>query len=199
MSGQAVFLDKDGTLIHDVPYNVDVDRIELAPGAAAGVRMLDAAGYRLFIVSNQPGLALGYFAESALKAVEQRLQDLFAELDVPLAGFFYCPHHPQGTVAAYRRACDCRKPNSGMLLEAARRHQLDLSQCWMVGDILHDIEAGARAGCRTVLIDNGNETEWEWSPWRIPSYFARDLADAAQRIVLESKLVKNCQAPLVCP
>ncbi|MBX6313276.1 MAG: HAD family hydrolase, partial [Isosphaeraceae bacterium] len=182
MTRRAVFLDKDGTLIEDVPYNVDPDLIRLAPGAAEGLTRLWAAGYRLVVISNQAGVARGLFPEEALAAVEKRLRDLMAGLGVPLAGFYYCPHHPEGTVVGYAVACDCRKPAPGLILRAAREQGIDLTRSWFIGDILHDIEAGRRAGCRTILIDNGHETEWVLSPLRRPHRVAADLAEAARII-----------------
>jgi D,D-heptose 1,7-bisphosphate phosphatase len=179
---RAVFLDKDGTLIDDVPYNVDPRLIRLAQGAAEGLPALHAAGYRLIVVSNQSGVARGYFAETALGAVEERLRHLLAEVGVPLDGFYYCPHHPEGTEPDYSRACDCRKPEPGLILRAARDHGIDLTQSWLIGDILDDVEAGRRAGCETILIDDGHETEWSLSPQRLPHHVAADLA-AAARIV----------------
>jgi histidinol-phosphate phosphatase family protein len=179
MSDRAVFLDKDGTLVEDLPYNVDPGRIRLAPGAAAGLRELHTAGFRLVVASNQSGVARGYFPEAALAAAEARLRELLAGEGVPLAGFYYCPHHPRGQVAAYAVACDCRKPRPGMLVRAAGELGLDLAGSWMVGDILDDVEAGRRAGCRTVLIDNGHEAEWVPGPDRRPHHVAADLAEAA--------------------
>ena len=180
---RAVFLDKDGTLIDDVPYNVDPAKIRLAAGAAEGVRRLHAAGYALFVVSNQSGVARGLFPESALGAVEARLRGLVDESGAELDGFSYCPHHPEGVVPPYARACDCRKPAPGMILRLAREMDVDLARSWMVGDILDDVEAGRRAGCRTVLIDNGNETEWADAPGRRPHLTAANLADAAGQIL----------------
>jgi D,D-heptose 1,7-bisphosphate phosphatase len=182
MNARAVFLDKDGTLIEDVPYNVDPDLIRLMPGAAEGLRLLHALDYRLLVISNQSGVARGYFAEQALLAVEDRLRELLAEAGVPLAGFYYCPHHPHGSIAAYAVACDCRKPRPGLIERAARDHHLALDQSWFVGDILDDIEAGRRAGCRTVLLANGLETGWGLTPGRTPHHRAADLAEAARLI-----------------
>lgn len=179
---RAVYLDKDGTLIENVPYNVSPDLIRLGPGADDGLSLLDALGYRLIVVSNQPGVALGYFPECALVAVEKRLRELLSARGVRLADFIYCPHHPDGRVAPHARACDCRKPAPGMIEAAARRHGIDLARSWMVGDILDDVEAGRRAGCRTVLLDNGNETEWLMTPERKPCFLAADLAEAARII-----------------
>jgi len=176
----AVFLDKDGTLVVDVPYNVDPQRMQLQGGTAAGVQRLHRAGYALVVVTNQSGIARGYFAEAALGLVERRLQEL---LGVPLAGFYYCPHHPAGVVADYAIACNCRKPEPGLLLQAAADLQLDLSRSWLIGDILNDVEAAHRAGCRAILIHNGNETEWQLSAVRSPDYLAPDVAAAATLIL----------------
>jgi histidinol-phosphate phosphatase family protein len=151
----------------------------LLPGVAEGLRRLACSGYQLVVISNQPGVALGRFGESALANVHQRLQELFAACGVALSAFYYCPHHPQGQVAAYASTCRCRKPQPGLLLQAARALDIDLARSWMIGDILDDVEAGRRAGCRTVLINNGNETQWRWSPWRIPDAMTADFASAS--------------------
>jgi len=182
---RAVFLDKDGTLIVDVPYNVDPSRIVLAPGAVEGLTRLHASGYRLIVITNQSGVARGRFGVEALGPVEDRLRSLLAEFGVPLAGFYFCPHHPAGSVPAYSVVCDCRKPAPGMLLRAANELGIDLAQSWFVGDILNDVEAGHRAGCRAVLLDNGNETEWVAGPDRTPDRTASDL-DAAADLILRA-------------
>jgi D-glycero-D-manno-heptose 1,7-bisphosphate phosphatase len=179
----AVFLDKDGTLINDVPYNVDPSLIELAPRAAEGAALLSAAGFALVVVSNQSGVARGLFPEAAIAAVDARIRELLTECEVSLAGFYYCPHHPQGTVERYSTGCDCRKPAPGMLTRAAEEMGLDLARSWMIGDILDDVEAGHRAGCRSILIDNGHETLWQWNPRRQPDFIAPDLAAAARTIL----------------
>jgi D,D-heptose 1,7-bisphosphate phosphatase len=181
----AVFLDKDGTLLADEPYNVDPDRMEFAPGAFEGLRRLGAIGLPLIVISNQSGVALGRFPRQALRPVRARLARLFAAAGAKLAGFYYCPHDPIGKVAAYARHCQCRKPAPGLLLHAAQWHHIDLSASWLVGDILHDVEAGNRAGCRTVLLDVGNETEWQMGAFRQPDYCAENLA-AAARIIANS-------------
>jgi D,D-heptose 1,7-bisphosphate phosphatase len=183
MTKPVVFLDKDGTLIENVPYNVDPQHIRLMPGALIGLRLLHLAGYPLIVISNQSGVARGYFTEAALLAVEQQLRSLLAIFSISLAGFYYCPHHPDGIVSEYAIVCNCRKPEPGLLLQAAREQNLDLARSWFIGDILHDVEAGRRAGCRTVLIDNGNEPEWVLSRERLPHHVVGDLT-AAARIIL---------------
>lgn len=178
----AVFIDKDGTLVENAPYNVDPMRMRLLPGAAEGMQALHRAGYRVIVVSNQSGVARGFFAEQALAPVVVRLRELLRASGARLAGFYYCPHHPEGNIPRYATSCDCRKPAPGLILRAAREQRIELRHSWMIGDILDDIEAGRRAGCRTVLIDNGGETEWLWSPLRTPHHWAHDLAQAAQII-----------------
>jgi histidinol-phosphate phosphatase family protein len=168
---KAVFIDKDGTLVQNLPFNVDPLRIALTRGAGEGVRALAGAGYEVIVVSNQPGVAMGRFTEDALQGVEQRLREL-----VPLDGFYYCPH-------AADAGCRCRKPAAGLLERAAREQGIALGESWLIGDILDDIEAGHRAGCRSVLIDNGNETEWCLTPARVPDHIVRDLSQAAALIL----------------
>jgi histidinol-phosphate phosphatase family protein len=179
---RAIFLDKDGTLVENVPYNVNPELIELTWHAGQGLQLLRQLGYALFVVTNQPGVARGLFTEAALGPVEHRLAERLAQYGVMLDGFYYCPHSPDGVVSRYAIACTCRKPMPGMLLRAAKKHGIDLAASWMIGDILHDVEAGRRAGCRTVLIDNGNETEWKLSPLRTPHLTAPDLYAAATMI-----------------
>jgi D-glycero-D-manno-heptose 1,7-bisphosphate phosphatase len=180
---KAIFLDKDGTLIEDIPYNCDASRIRLLPGAREGLRRLQATGYALIVVSNQPGVAHGFFSTEALDQVETTLRALLADVGVRLDGFYYCPHHPDGRLAGYATVCDCRKPSPGLLVQAASDYGVDLQISWMVGDILHDVEAGRRAGCRTILIDNGHETEWDPGVYRSPHAMAADIASAADVIL----------------
>jgi D-glycero-D-manno-heptose 1,7-bisphosphate phosphatase len=181
---KAIFLDKDGTVIIDVPYNVDPDKIVLLPGTAVGLQQLQAAGYLLIMVTNQAGVARGYFTEADLPAVENKLKELLEPSNIKLDGFYYCPNHPEGHVAPYNISCGNRKPMPGMLLKAAADHQIDLKVSWMIGDILHDVEAGNRAGCHTLLIDNGGETEWiKNNDYRQPDYVCADLLEAAQYVL----------------
>lgn len=179
----AVFIDKDGTLIYDLPYNVDPERIELREGVAEALQTLRARNYDLVLVSNQSGVALGHFEERALNKVWERLRVLLNESGAELDAVYYCPHHPQGAVAPYSIACDCRKPAAGLLERAAADRGIDLEASWMVGDILDDIEAGRRAGCRTVLLDVGSETEWQRSPLRTPHHVARDFHEVVNHIL----------------
>ena len=179
---KAVFLDKDGTIVHDVPYNVDPSKIELTPGCAEALLRLHHAGHLLIVISNQPGLAKGLFSLQDLRKAERFLAQRLASFGIPIKAFYYCPHHPQGSVLAYSRVCHCRKPEPGLLYSAALEHGLDLTASWLIGDILNDIEAGRRAGCGTILIDNGNETQWVRSSIRTPDYIVPGLVEAAEII-----------------
>lgn len=179
----AVFIDKDGTLVHDVPYNTDPSRVRLRADAGPALARLQEHGYRLVLVTNQPGVALGLFPPDALDGVWKKIAAELSRYGVVLDAIVHCPHHPEGTEARYRRTCECRKPAPGLLLQAARTHDLDLRRSWMIGDILDDIEAGRRAGCRTVLLAVGSETEWRHGLLREPDIVATSLTEAVEGIL----------------
>jgi histidinol-phosphate phosphatase family protein len=142
-------------------------------------RSVQAAAQLLFIVTNQSGVARGYYTERDLRGVERHLRGLMEGFGAELAGFFYCPHHPDGKLPGYAVRCTCRKPEPGLIFRAADEHGIDLRNSWLVGDILNDVEAGRMAGCRTVLINNGKETEWILSTKRLPHHIVANLAEAA--------------------
>ena len=179
----AIFIDKDGTLVQDIPYNVDVSRIALRPEAGPALAQLFDAGFLLILVTNQPGIAQGRYEPADLDAVWRELDRQLAPHGVHFTAIYYCPHDPGGCVALYARPCDCHKPLPGMLLRAARQHRLDLGRSWMIGDILDDVEAAHAAGCRAVLLDVGSETEWRPGKLRQPDVVAPDLLAAAGSIV----------------
>jgi D-glycero-D-manno-heptose 1,7-bisphosphate phosphatase len=185
---KAVFLDKDGTLIPDIPYNVDPDLISLETGVGETLAQL-AEHFELIVITNQAGIAFGRLTEKDLIGVEKRIADLLQHYGVRLSGFYYCPHHPQGSSAQYAKSCTCRKPGPGLIIKAAGELGLSLSDSWMIGDILNDVQAGKAAGCKSILIDNGNETEWDFtaSPERIPDYISKDFATAGKYILRTEK------------
>jgi histidinol-phosphate phosphatase family protein len=178
---RAVFLDNDGTLVREVPCSVDPAQIELSPRAGPSLRALQDAGYRLIVVSNPPGVAPGRFSPNALCAVEARLDDLLVPYGVVITAYCWCPHH--ACARGGTRACACRKPRPGLLLGAASVHEVALEQSWMIGDTLDDVEAGARAGCRTILVDRGGERRWRGGRMRTPNAIVYDFADAASIIL----------------
>jgi D-glycero-D-manno-heptose 1,7-bisphosphate phosphatase len=180
-----VFLDKDGTLIEDLPYNVDPRRVRLAPGAAEAISTLAEAGYTLAICSNQSGVARGYYSLDDLAALAGYLEAEVAALGGRLAAMYACPHLPTGS-NAWAVVCECRKPAPGMLRLAAHDLGADLERSWMIGDTWMDVAAGRAAGCGTILVG----PEWRTAPSlplaRRPDAAVPDLATAA-RIVVDGR------------
>jgi D,D-heptose 1,7-bisphosphate phosphatase len=198
----AVFFDKDGTLVEDRPYNVDCLQIRLASDAIEATQKLHRQGFKLVIITNQAGIAKEKFCIAELKQVENYLIRRFSDEGVPFAGFYYCPHHPAGTNPQYAVECGCRKPQAGLLFQAANELNIDLERSWMVGDILDDIEAGHRAGCRAILVNKNTETVWDMSPLRKPEAIATDLLSAAKYILQDksvSFLRSNGRTPFALP
>jgi D-glycero-D-manno-heptose 1,7-bisphosphate phosphatase len=179
---KAVFVDKDGTLVENVPYNVDPALLRFESGALAALAALAAAGFSIAIVTNQSGLARGYFSLHAFEALRHFLQRrLREEAGVDVLGVYFCPHAPDASGVP---TCTCRKPMPGLLYRAAAEHRLDMARSWMVGDTLDDVEAGRRAGCRSILYDSGGETVWRTAPLRLPN--ARVLSwDKVARTILD--------------
>ena len=191
----AVFIDEVGTLTENVPYNADPALLRFKPSACEALAALSSSGLALVLVSNQSGIGRGYFTRgqfSSLQAeLERRLRD---EAGVELTDFVICPHMPAPGGAP---ACLCRKPAPGMLVRASRAHRIDLASSWMVGDTLDDIEAGRRAGCRTVLLDDGGETVWRRSPLRIPHARCTDWAGVSRLILADRSGLRHAAAPTV--
>jgi D-glycero-D-manno-heptose 1,7-bisphosphate phosphatase len=153
---RAVFLDRDGTLVEEVPYLHRPEQVVLLPGAAAALRALAGAGFALVLVTNQAGVARGYYGEAAVEATHRRLAELLAAEDVALDGAWYCPHHPDGAVPAYARACQGRKPAPGMLHAAAATLDLDLASCWLVGNHPDDVATARAASVKPLFVTTGD-------------------------------------------
>jgi D-glycero-D-manno-heptose 1,7-bisphosphate phosphatase len=185
---RVVFLDKDGTLIEDVPYNVDPARVRFASGARAGVRLLGRHGWPIAIVTNQSGVARGYFTLEDLAVVEDHLRAEVERLGAEWAGFYACPHLPDG-INAFAVECDCRKPAPGLLMQAAAELGADLSRSWFVGDTWMDVAAGRAAGCRTILVGRERDLVQSWSDDRHPDHAVPDLLAAAELIVAATSMV----------
>ncbi len=180
-TARAIFLDRDGTLVHARHYPSRPEELILYDELGGELRACQAAGFRLVVITNQSGLARGFFTADDLRLMHEHLARELARFDVRLDGVYHCPHHPDGVVPGLAIRCDCRKPEPGMLLRAASDLGLDLGQSWFIGDILDDCEAGNRAGCRTVLVDLGTESP-PASPIRRPTFVARDTRHALQMI-----------------
>ena len=152
MAHKAVFLDRDHTLMEDPGYLADPDAVRLLPGVELAIKSLSQAGYKIVVVTNQSGVARGLLTEETLAKIHAELRRQLGEKGAQLDGIYYCPYHPEGTVPAYAIDSDLRKPQPGMLLKAAEELDIDLSASWMIGDSPADIEAGQRAGCRTIRV-----------------------------------------------
>lgn len=181
MKHRAVFLDRDGTLVHPRHYPSRPDDLHLYNNIGPGLRDIQRAGFLLVVITNQSGIARGYFTEAELQRMHEHLARELERLDVRLDAIYYCPHHPEGVIRELTMRCDCRKPQPGMLLKAAADLDLDLQHCWFIGDILDDVEAGNRAGCRTILVDLGTETIPE-QRLRCPDFVSQDTPHALQII-----------------
>ena len=147
---RAVFLDRDGTIAKDVPYCSCPEDFELLSGVGEGIRILNEAGFRVVVITNQSGIARGYFTEEILEKIHQKMKSDLAKYGANIEAIYYCPHHPD-------EGCNCRKPKPTLIFQAAKEHNIDLTKSFFIGDKSQDIEAGHAAGCKTVLILSLND------------------------------------------
>ena len=149
----AAFLDRDGVLNVDRDYVHRPDQLEWIDGVPEAIRLLNDAGYLVIVVTNQSGVARGFYDESAIGALHDHMRDTLAAQGARIDAFYYCPHHPDGTVTAYRMRCDCRKPGAGMLERAARDQHIDRARSFMIGDKDIDLAAATAFGIRSALFN----------------------------------------------
>lgn len=161
---KAIFLDRDGTINKYVGFLRNIDEFELLPGVAEAVRMINNSGYLAIVATNQPVVARGEVTPDGLAEIHRKMETLLGAEGAYLDAIYSCPHHPdrgfEGERAEYKVECDCRKPKPGMLFQAARDFNIDLSQSWMIGDGKHDIGAGRAAGCHTAWISDSASNEY---------------------------------------
>lgn len=180
---RAVFIERDDLLAENFGLLDASNSGAPAENAILGLRMLQACGFEIIVISNQPAIAHGSIEEQAFAYTISRTKALLRPAGVELAGFYYCPHHPNASLSAYAVTCQCRKPAPGLLYRAAREHRIDLESSWMIGRVLDDVEAGKRAKCRSILLTGQREQSWEFlRPLRKPDYFARNIDQAAHII-----------------
>ena len=187
MGGQiAAFLDRDGTLNEEVNFVRRPEELELLPDAAASVRALNERGIIVCIISNQSGVARGFLTEEDLVPIHTKLERELDRSGAWIDRIYYCPHHPTEGIPPYNIVCTCRKPETGMLHQAAQEFGLDLRQCFVVGDRIVDIQAGRAAGATTILVMTG------YGPHAlkecrendvVPDFIAADIAEASNIIV----------------
>jgi D-glycero-D-manno-heptose 1,7-bisphosphate phosphatase len=188
---RAVFIDRDGTISEEVGYVNHVSRYRVFPFAARAVRLLNEAGWLAILVTNQAGVARGYFREALIGEVHALLARELERGGARLDAVYYCPHHPSVGEPPYRSDCDCRKPRPGLIRRAAAELGLDLSRCWMVGDRYSDTELARNAGVRAAFVLTGygrGELEHQSGGWtHRPDLVAEDLLEAVRRIVAEGE------------
>ncbi|MGN0345153.1 MAG: D-glycero-alpha-D-manno-heptose-1,7-bisphosphate 7-phosphatase [Lachnospiraceae bacterium] len=172
MSRPAVFLDRDGVLTVEKSYVCKVDDLEIFPFAKECIDAISQKGFYVIVISNQSGVARGYFTEEALQEMNKRLMEAVGVDDV-----FYCPHLPSGIVRKYAIECNCRKPRIGMILEAQKKYDIDLQYSYMIGDRASDIQLGKNAGLKTVLVNSGYGVEQLEADVE-PDYICKDLQEA---------------------
>jgi D,D-heptose 1,7-bisphosphate phosphatase len=181
---KAILFDRDGTLIADKHYLSDPDQVELLPGAIEALQAARMAGYRLVVLSNQSGVARGYFSLSSVEAVNRRFEQLLAKAGVTLDGSYFCPHYPGGTVPEFAVSCDCRKPHPGMAEQAALELRLNLHKSMVVGDKLDDLNLGFVTGATPVLTRSGHGRETEQSIRSSALYGRVKVLDSVRDILL---------------
>lgn len=187
---RAVFIDRDGTINVEKEYLHRPDEFEFIPGAPEAIRLLGEAGFLVVVVTNQSGVARGYYKEEDVRALHRYMDDLLERQGARVDAYYFCPHHPDNGAGEYRIECTCRKPLPGMLLQAASDLEIDLSSSWMIGDKGVDVEAGLAAGCRAGLVLTGyGESEKGFVPSVTPIY--KNLLAASREIVKPSE----CYSP----
>ena len=177
---KAIFLDRDGTINKYVGFLTNIQQMKLLDGVAKAISLINKSGYLAIVITNQPVVARGEVSFDELNEIHNKMETLLGEEGAYIDDIFFCPHHPdrgfKGERPELKMQCECRKPNPGLLFKAEKKYNIDLSQSWMIGDGENDIEAGRRAGCRTVLLDtNGNNYRQEVT--------AKDLLEAINKII----------------
>lgn len=183
-NNKAIFLDRDGVINEEVDHLSDPEKFQFIEGSIEALKILKNLGYLLIIITNQAGIAKGFFSEDTLEKIHDKMKRILNENTITLDDIFYCPHHPDFT-----GPCNCRKPNPGMILKARDKYNIDLRESFMVGDTLNDIETGLGAECQTVLVLTGyGEKERDKIDEVIPDFIFDNLLEFAKNLKLDSKL-----------
>ena len=187
---RAVFLDRDGVINEEVGYLDSLDKLKVMPGAYEAVRMINASGMKAVVISNQSGVARGLLTEAFVQETNDSLQRDLLQRGAFIDNFYYCPHHPSEGVEPYRRICNCRKPAPGMLLQAARDLNIDLTMSYFVGDRFIDMETARNVGAKGILVRTGygdgllrNDGPDRATPENTPEFIAADILEAVQWIL----------------
>jgi D,D-heptose 1,7-bisphosphate phosphatase len=190
----AIFLDRDGTINEEVGYLDRPERLRIIPAAFEAIRLINQSGMKAVVVSNQSGVARGFFTKERVREINVLIQNTLQQRGAFIDRFYFCPHHPTEGSALYKKACVCRKPQPGMLYQAARDLEIDLARSYMIGDRYLDMETARRAGVRGVLVLTGcgrKETEGEGPDMETadnrPEHIASDILEAVHWIMKDRK------------
>ncbi len=188
---KAVFLDRDGTINEEMGYINHISRFKIFPFTSDAVKILISCGYKVIVITNQAGLARGYFSENVLDEVNQSLIRYFTENETKIEKIYYCPHHKDAVIEKYKKDCRCRKPKPGMIIKAKKDFNLDLKKSYMIGDRYKDIEFGHDQGLKTILVLTGyglGEYSYQSKDWKIkPDFICENLLEAAKEIERQIK------------
>jgi len=200
MKKPAIFLDRDGTINEEMGYINHPDRFRIFSFIAESIKIFKNLGYKIVVVTNQSGVARGYFTEEIVKNVHSKLQDYLKKNGLSLDAIYYCPHHPSEGQGEYLLDCDCRKPKSGMIERAATENDIDLEKSIMIGDRFKDISFGTKMNLKTGLVLTGygrGEYEYQRSGWPfMPNFIGDDLLDIAKKIKEKQKSEAIDHAPV---
>lgn len=179
----AIFLDRDGTIIRDKGYVHKKEDLEFIIGAASAIKKLSQQNYSIIVVTQQSGIGQGYFTEEQYHEFNEHFLNKLTEQNAKVDAVYFCAHHPTKGIGQYLKNCECRKPKTGMIMRAQAEHNIDLSKSWVIGDKTSDVKMGENAGCRAILVQTGKagqDGEFKISP----TYQAKDLLDAARFILI---------------
>lgn len=178
MGNKAMFIDRDGTINVNVEYLDNPDDFKMYPGVAEGIKLLKDNGFKIIVVTNQSGIARGYFSEETLEKIHERMKNEFSKKGTSIDAIYYCPHHPDD-------GCNCRKPNSGLFEKAVKDLKIDVKRSFIIGDRMLDVEAGYKIGCKTVLVpENKEKVEKEIKESKIkPDYVCNDFYSGVKWIL----------------
>ena len=190
----AVFLDRDGTLIHDVGYLSRVEDLRWFPWSIDAIRLLNRAGFLVCVTTNQGGIGLGFYGPAVVHRVHAVMADQVEQGGGRIDAFFFCPHHPAAVTAEFRSECDCRKPRPGMIRQAEAQFPIDLTRSFVVGDKMADVGLATGVGARGLLVKTGyGQTELERHGGEIPgaAFVAETMFEAAAWILSASGFPKE--------
>jgi D-glycero-D-manno-heptose 1,7-bisphosphate phosphatase len=183
---KAVFLDRDGVINEDYGYVHKIENFHIYPEVFPALRKLQEAGFKLLIVTNQSGIAVGYYTEDDFKKVTQHMLSIFEKEGIKIDKVYYCPHHPEGIVPQYTMKCDCRKPESGMIRQGIKEFNIDPSKSFLIGDKENDIKAAHKEGIKAALVKTGQGKKYVDST--SADFVGENILDVVENFILRDRV-----------